>query len=63
MSTERRQPTLLPQSLEDEMRMKRALHFLEKENKGLKELVVRLSETILRHVCRSEALRSLKIPS
>jgi len=42
------------------MRMKRALHSLEKENKSLKELVVRLSETILRHVCRSAALSSLK---
>jgi hypothetical protein len=40
--------------------MKRALHSLENENKGLKELVVRLSETILRHVCRSAALSSLK---
>jgi hypothetical protein len=60
MTTERRQPTLWPQSLEDEMRMKRALHSLEKENKGLKELVVRLSETILRQVCQSAALSSLK---
>ncbi|EIG59368.1 hypothetical protein ABIB90_005398 [Bradyrhizobium sp. JR4.1] len=60
MITERRQPTLWPRSLEDELRMERALHSLEKENKDLKELVVRLSETLLRHVCQSAALRSLK---
>ena len=44
------QPTLWPQSLRDEMRMKLALESLEQENRGLKELVVRLSETVLRNI-------------
>jgi hypothetical protein len=44
------QPTLWPQSLKDEMRMKLALESLEKENRGLKELVVRLSKTVLRNI-------------
>lgn len=53
MIAEQGQPTLWPQSLRDELRMKLAIDSLEKENKRLKELVVRLSETILRNVCRS----------
>lgn len=56
MITERSEPTLWPQSLKDdlkdEMRKKLALESLEKENKSLKELVVRLSETILRNAYR-----------
>jgi hypothetical protein len=54
------QPTLWPQSLEDEMRMKLALESLEKENKGLKELVVRLSETILRNVVEAKPVNLSK---
>jgi hypothetical protein len=54
MITEQSQPTLWPQSPEDEMRMKLALESLEKENKGLKELVVRLSETVLRNVVEAK---------
>jgi hypothetical protein len=48
MITERSHPTLWPQGLNDEVRMK--LEALEKENSVLKELVVRLSETVLRNL-------------
>lgn len=54
MSTERSQPTFWPLNLKEEMRMKLALESLEKENKGLKELVVRLSETVLRNVVEAK---------
>ena len=60
MIAEQRQPTLWPQSLRDEMRMKVALDSLENENRRLKELVVRLSETILRNVCQRATPGSLK---
>jgi|ERR1700737_2760836 len=36
----------------DKMRMKLAIESLERENKRLKELVVRLSETVLRDISR-----------
>jgi hypothetical protein len=48
MITEPSNPTLWPQGLNDEVRMK--LEALEKENSVLKELVVRLSETVLRNL-------------
>lgn len=51
MIAERKPPTFWPQNLDDEMRMRLALRSLEKENTALKELVVRLSETIL-SICR-----------
>jgi len=50
MIVERKSPSFWPQSPDDEMRMRGALRSLEKENMELKELVVRLSETILRYV-------------
>jgi hypothetical protein len=62
MITEQSQPTLWPQSPEDEMRMKLALESLEKENKGLKELVVRLSETVLRNVVEAKPVDLSKKP-
>ena len=37
-----------PQILEDDDETKNALAALEKENKGLKDLVVRLTQTIVR---------------
>lgn len=54
------QPTLWPQSLKDEMRMKLVLESLEKENKGLKELVVRLSETVLRNIVEAKPVNLSK---
>jgi hypothetical protein len=48
MIAERKPPTFWPQNPDDDMRMIGALRSLEKENIELKELVVRLSETILR---------------
>ena len=42
-------PALQPRS-EDDIRTKLTLEALEKENRGLKELVIRLSETVLRRV-------------
>jgi hypothetical protein len=50
MIAERKPPSFWPQSPDDDMRMVGALRSLEKENIELKELVVRLSETILRYV-------------
>lgn len=50
MIAERKPPTFWPQNPDDEMQMTGALRSLEKENIELKELVVRLSETILRYV-------------
>jgi hypothetical protein len=60
MIIERSQPTLWPQSLDDEMRMKLALETLEKENKGLRELVVRLSETVLRNIVEAKPVHLSK---
>jgi hypothetical protein len=54
MITERHQPTLWPQIPDHERGMKLTLESLQKENKGLKELVVRLSEIVLKY-CRGEA--------
>jgi hypothetical protein len=50
MIGERCQPTLWPLSLQEERQMKLHLETLEKENQGLKDLVVRLSECVLRNV-------------
>ena len=50
MIAERKPPTFWPQNQDDDMRMIGALRSLEKENIELKELVVRLSGTILRYV-------------
>lgn len=43
-------PTLWPPSLNDEVRMRAAFEILEKENRFLKDLVIRLTETVLRSV-------------
>jgi hypothetical protein len=58
--TERSQPTLWLQSQKDERRMKLALESLEKENKGRKELVVRLSETALGNVVEAKPVNLSK---
>ena len=50
MIAERKPPTFWPLSPDDEMQMTVAVRSLEEENIELKELVVRLSETILRYV-------------
>jgi len=51
MIAERKPPSFWPQSPDDdEIRMRGILRSLEKENMELKELVVRLSETILRYI-------------
>jgi hypothetical protein len=50
MITERSPPTLWSMSLDDEVRMKLALEGLENENRRLKDLVISLSETILRNI-------------
>jgi hypothetical protein len=47
---ERSVPTLWPPSLNDEVRMRAAFEVLEKENKLLKDLVIRLTETVLKSV-------------
>jgi len=47
---ERAAPSLWPQSLDDEVRMRAAFEVLEKENRFLKDLVIRLTETVLRSV-------------
>ena len=60
MTTKRSQPTLWPQSLNDEMRMKLALESLEKENKRLKEMVVQLSEIVLRNVVEAKPVNLSK---
>ncbi len=60
MITERRQPTLWPQSPDDEMGMKLTLETLQKENRDLKELVVRLSETVLRNVVEARPVKLSK---
>jgi hypothetical protein len=60
MVTEQSEPTLWPQSGKGEIRMKLALESLEKENKSLKELVVRLSETILRNVVEAKPVKLSK---
>jgi hypothetical protein len=48
MIPERKPPTFWPLSPDDEMQMTVAVRSLEEENIELKELVVRLSEPILR---------------
>ena len=60
MITGRSRPTLWPESLTDEMRMKLALESLEKENKRLKEMVVRLSEIVLRNVVEAKPVNLSK---
>jgi len=47
-------PTLWPQSLKDEARMRLALESAQSENRRLKDLVVRLSEMILRNILDGE---------
>jgi len=53
-SPEQTSPTTLIPRGQDEVRTKLALEALEKENRGLKELVVRLSETVIRHVAQGK---------
>jgi hypothetical protein len=60
MITERSQPTLWPERLHDETRMKLVIESLQKENKGLRELVVRLSETVLRNIVDAKPLNLSK---
>jgi hypothetical protein len=48
-------PTLWPQSLKDEARIRLALESAQSENRRLKDLVVRLSEMILRNILDNEA--------
>ncbi|WP_167771822.1 hypothetical protein [Bradyrhizobium frederickii] len=50
MIAERNPPSFWPHGPDDENRMTVAVRSLEKENMKLKQLVVRLSETILRYV-------------
>jgi hypothetical protein len=50
MIVERNPPTFWSHGPDDEKRVTVAARSLEKENMELKELVVRLSETILRYV-------------
>jgi len=60
MITGRSQPTLWPQGLHDETRMKLAIESLQKENRGLRELVVRLSETVLRNIVEAKPVNLSK---
>ena len=60
MITERSQPTLWPESLNDETAMKLALESLKKENKRLKEMVVRLSEIVLRNIVEAKPVNLSK---
>jgi hypothetical protein len=60
MITERHQPTLWPQSPDHKRGMKLTLETLQKENKGLKELVVRLSEIFLRNIVEAKPVRLSK---
>jgi hypothetical protein len=60
MITKRNEPTLWPESLKDEMRMKLALESLETENKRLKEMVVRLSEIVLRNIVEAKPVNLSK---
>jgi hypothetical protein len=60
MITERSRPTLWPQGLNDEMKIKLALESLEKENKRLKEMVVRLSEIVLRNIVEAKPVNLSK---
>jgi hypothetical protein len=43
-------PTLWHSTSDDEVRMKLALECLEEENRKLRDIVVNLSETILRNI-------------
>jgi hypothetical protein len=56
MITEGTPPTLWPLCMEDEIRIKLAFENLEKENRKLKDIVVRLSETVLRNVVDANTL-------
>jgi hypothetical protein len=48
--SDQHKPTLWPGSLKDEARMRLALESAQSENRRLKDLVVRLSEMILRNI-------------
>ncbi len=53
MITEGSPPTLWPSSRDNEIGMKLALACLKEENRRLKEIVVSLSETILRNIAQA----------